>query len=130
MLDAPPIAVPRWHVKDRAALLEYVHSLGDEQSEWLIILYVDEGLSLIAVESTGGGERDRVPVDRGDIICRGRALGAAGYFLVHNHPSGIAKPSREDLRFTRRLREISADLDMPLLDHFVVGGGQMVAIGW
>ena len=51
-------------------------------------------------------------------------LGAAGVIAVHNHPSGTLNPSQADLRITERLRDALALLDIRLLDHVIVAGGQ------
>lgn len=46
---------------------------------------------------------------------------AASIVVAHNHPSGNPTPSPEDLRVTRKLCEVGALLDIPLLDHVIVG---------
>ena len=52
-----------------------------------------------------------------------RTLGCAALLLVHNHPSGDATPSREDLRLTRQLVEAGKLLDITVHDHVVIGNG-------
>lgn len=46
---------------------------------------------------------------------------AAACILVHNHPSGVATPSAEDIAITARLRRVATDLGIALLDHVVIG---------
>lgn len=46
---------------------------------------------------------------------------AAAFFVVHNHPSGVATPSQEDLAITKRLRRTSEIVGIELLDHVIVG---------
>jgi len=46
---------------------------------------------------------------------------AASIILLHNHPSGEVEPSREDKTITRRLREAGVLLDIPVLDHIIIG---------
>ena len=46
---------------------------------------------------------------------------AASIILVHNHPSGEAEPSQEDKHITRRLVEAGKLLDIPVLDHIIIG---------
>lgn len=41
--------------------------------------------------------------------------------IFHNHPSGQTEPSPEDQQVTKRLVEISKDLEIDLLDHYIVG---------
>jgi DNA repair protein RadC len=47
--------------------------------------------------------------------------GAAAIICVHNHPSGDPAPSAADLHVTRQLREAAKTLDIPLLDHVIIG---------
>ncbi len=49
--------------------------------------------------------------------------GAASIIAVHNHPSGDPTPSREDLSVTRELAQAGRLLDIPLLDHVILGDG-------
>lgn len=46
---------------------------------------------------------------------------AAGVLLVHNHPSGVPKPSRGDVELTFTIRQALATIDVRVVDHFVVG---------
>jgi DNA repair protein RadC len=47
--------------------------------------------------------------------------GASAFVLVHNHPSGDATPSDDDLRFTERIAAAAKVVSTPLLDHVVIG---------
>jgi len=53
---------------------------------------------------------------------------AAAVIVAHNHPSGDAEPSAEDLAVTRRLIEAGRILGIPVLDHVVIGDGAYVSI--
>ena len=44
--------------------------------------------------------------------------------IAHNHPSGNPEPSKDDLLFTKRVWEAGALVDIPLLDHIVIGDQQ------
>ena len=46
---------------------------------------------------------------------------AAAVILVHNHPSGDPAPSKEDIELTRRLIDAGKLLDIPVLDHVIIG---------
>lgn len=53
--------------------------------------------------------------------------------IAHNHPSGVAEPSEADRRITQRLEEALGLFDIRVLDHFVVGDGEVVSFaerGW
>ena len=47
--------------------------------------------------------------------------------FAHNHPSGIAEPSRSDELLTRALKDALALVDVRVLDHFVVARGGVVS---
>ena len=46
--------------------------------------------------------------------------GAAGIVAFHNHPSGDADPSQEDIDITERLDEVGDLVGIPLLDHVII----------
>jgi len=48
---------------------------------------------------------------------------AAAVILAHNHPSGVAEPSSADEVITRRLKDALALVDIRVLDHVIVAGG-------
>lgn len=50
------------------------------------------------------------------------ACAAAGILVAHNHPSGNPAPSREDIAITRQLCDAGRLLDIPLVDHLIIGG--------
>jgi DNA repair protein RadC len=62
-----------------------------------------------------------------EVVKRALKHNAGAVILVHNHPSGVAEPSRADELLTTRLREALTLVDIRLLDHLVVGDGEMVS---
>lgn len=52
---------------------------------------------------------------------------AAAIILAHNHPSGVAKPSEADKRITQEIKSILSVIDVRLLDHIIVGDGQITS---
>lgn len=52
---------------------------------------------------------------------------AAAVILAHNHPSGDPSPSPEDVSLTRKLVEAGKLLDIPVLDHIVLGDGKYIS---
>lgn len=126
---APQELFRPWYLGGRRDVHAYVSSLGDETHEWLLALFVTKELHLLAVDTISRGTVSECKVSFRRILCRGAALNAAGFVLVHNHPSGDPRPSEADIRVTRRLSRISRELDMPFLDHFIVAGDQMMSVG-
>ncbi len=52
----------------------------------------------------------------------------ASTILVHNHPSGDPEPSKEDIQLTKRLIEAGRIIDIPVLDHVIVGQGRYASL--
>ena len=126
---APDAFFRPWHVRGRRAIKEYVESLGYEAREWLLALFVDSDLQLLAVDTIARGGVSNCPINFSRILFRGHMLNAAGFILVHNHPSGDPRPSDTDIRTTGALRHVSKELDIPLLDHLIIAGEQMMSVG-
>lgn len=53
---------------------------------------------------------------------------AASVILVHNHPSGDPTPSNEDITLTKKLVDIGQLLEVPILDHVIIGDGKYVSL--
>ena len=58
---------------------------------------------------------------------RGGSIGGANAFLAHNHPCDPS--SRADIQVTNRLRRLSAELELPLIEHVVVAGDGVRGVG-
>jgi DNA repair protein RadC len=111
------------------ALIDFLQAeIGFLKHERLVALYVDWKCKLMRVERIADGSFAEVQVDNRRVIGCALNIGAAGFILVHNHASGIPKPSKADLDFTSRLKSLAADLDLCLLDHFIVARGQFGTI--
>lgn len=79
------------------------------------------------------GTVDSASVYPREVVKRALAYNATAVIFTHNHPSGIAEPSQADRRITRRLTDALALIDVRVLDHFVIGHGEIVSFaerGW
>lgn len=52
----------------------------------------------------------------------------ASTIFVHNHPSGDPEPSHEDITLTQKMVEAGRIIDIPVLDHVIVGQGRFVSL--
>lgn len=91
-------------------------------------LFLDAGHRLIAAEDLFHGTVDGASVYPRVVVERALRLGACAVIVAHNHPSGSLEPSQADIRITRRLREALGLVDIRLLDHFIVGGGDFCSL--
>lgn len=55
-----------------------------------------------------------------DVFIGAIAVNAVNVIMLHNHPSGALKPSKEDINLTNRMRECGKLLGIPVLDHIIV----------
>ena len=103
-------------------LLDYCHAaLAHEKTEQFRILFLDRKNVLIADEVQQRGTIDHTPVYPREVVKRALALNAAALILVHNHPSGDPKPSREDIEMTREIKAAAEALGIAIHDHLVIG---------
>jgi DNA repair protein RadC len=62
-----------------------------------------------------------------EVVKRALAVNAAAVIFAHNHPSGVAEPSRSDEMLTTSLRQALALVDVRVLDHLIVAGPATVS---
>lgn len=103
-------------------LIDYCHAaLAHEKTEQFRILFLDRKNVLIADEVQQRGTIDHTPVYPREVVKRALALNAAALILVHNHPSGDPKPSRDDIEMTKEIRKAAEALGITIHDHLVIG---------
>ena len=98
-------------------------SLGQLQHEVFIALWLDSQNRLIASEELFRGTLTQTSVYPREVVKRALANNAGAVILAHNHPSGLAEPSRADEVLTSSLKQALAMIDVKLLDHFIVTAG-------
>ncbi|MEJ5962664.1 RadC family protein [Pedobacter immunditicola] len=85
---------------------------------WILILNRANFVKAKLMISKGG--QSGTVVDPKIIFKTALEFNAASIILAHNHPSGNAKPSNEDLKVTKRLVEAGKMMDLPVLDHLII----------
>ncbi len=101
--------------------------LRDYPHEVFACLFLDNRHRVIQFEELFFGTIDGASVHPREVVKRALHHNAAAVILAHNHPSGIAEPSRADRQITRRLHDALALVDIRMLDHFIVGDGQFTS---
>ena len=89
------------------------------------MIFLDTQQRLIAFEELFRGTLAQTSVYPREVVKRALALNAAAVVLAHNHPSGVAEPSRADEALTQALRSALALVDVRVLDHLVVAGADV-----
>ncbi len=107
--------------------------LRDKQREEFFVLFLDNQHRVICGEPLFQGTIDAASVYPREVVKRALEHNSAALILAHNHPSGVAEPSQSDRRMTRQISDALALVDIRVLDHFVVGDGEIVSFaerGW
>ena len=90
--------------------------------EVFVGVFLDAQNRVLEVEELFRGTLTQTSVFPREIVKRALHHNAAGIIFAHNHPSGVAEPSRADEALTQTLKHTLALVDVKVLDHFVVGG--------
>ena len=84
-------------------------------------VFLDAQNRVIAVEQLFRGTLTQTSVYPREVVKRALHYNAAAMIFAHNHPSGVAEPSRADEMLTVALAQALALVEVKVLDHFVVG---------
>lgn len=101
--------------------------LRDRPHETFCCLFLDTRHRVLAFEELFRGTLDGAAVYPREVVKQALAHNAAAVILAHNHPSGVAEPSRADKVLTQRLKDALALVDIRVLDHLVVGDGEITS---
>lgn len=93
----------------------------DYKNEVFCAIFLDNRHRVLTFEEMFQGTVDGASVHPRVVVQRALELNAVAVIFAHNHPSGIAEPSRADEQITQRLKDALALVDVRVLDHIVVG---------
>lgn len=98
-------------------MLPFLRSLDHEEC-W--VLFLNRANYLIAKEKVSSGGLDSTVLDSRTIARKAIEKKASGLILVHNHPSGSARPGTADITSTKQLDRALKTCDISLIDHIVI----------
>lgn len=101
--------------------------LGGHEREVFAVMFLDAQHQLVLMEEMFSGTLMQTAVYPREIVKRAIEMNAAAVVLAHNHPSGVAEPSRADEHLTQTLIAALKLIDVKVLDHMVVGRSQVVS---
>jgi len=116
-LAARPVFDSPGRVKEFVGL-----QLGGREHEIFAVLFLDAQSRLVRLEEMFRGTLTQTSVYPREVVKRALEINAAAIVFAHNHPSGIAEPSRADEMLTTALRSALDLVDIRTLDHFIVAG--------
>lgn len=105
------------------AVRDYLRlTLHGRPHEVFIVVFLDAQHRVTASEELFRGTLTQTSVYPREVVKRALHHNAAAVIFAHNHPSGVAEPSRADEALTVALKQALALVDVRVLDHFVVAG--------
>lgn len=92
-----------------------------ETEEHFLTLLLDTKNQIIGIIKVSRGDLNKTIVTTREVFKQAVKRSANSMILVHNHPSGDPKPSREDIMITKRIIEGGKILSIDILDHIIIG---------
>ena len=98
--------------------------LEEESEEYLYMIGLNTKNKVLGVFEVSHGTVNASIVGVREIFQKALLLNAVSIILMHNHPSGDSKPSRQDIEVTKKAAEAGKILDVEVLDHIIIGDKQ------
>ena len=105
----------------------YMEDFRHKEQENILLLLLDNKSNLLGEKVLFTGTVNASIVSPREIYLEALKFHAVGIILLHNHPSGDPTPSDADRRITRKIRDAGSLLDIPLLDHIIIGDKKYVS---
>lgn len=99
----------------------YMETMRHCDTEQLLLVLLDIKKRRISENVISTGTSNATLISPREIIIRALREEAAYIVILHNHPSGDPTPSRQDMLVTRKIKEVSDLVEIPLLDHIIIG---------
>lgn len=116
-------STPQLVIDSSRALFQHVAiDLKDRAEEYFLVLALDSRNRVLRTQWLSRGDRMTTLASPRAVFAVGLACQAVTIAVVHNHPSGDPAPSAADTALTMLLHETGTRLQLPLLDHLIVGG--------
>lgn len=104
------------------ALLDYLRlDMAYLSVERVRVLHLNSGNMLLRDDNMGEGSIDEAAIYTREVAKRVLQYGSTSIILVHNHPSGVPEPSRQDIAITRQIIDALKPLGVAVHDHVIIG---------
>lgn len=109
------------YITSTDSLIEFCRcSMGYSEVEVLRLIYVDSKLKVIGTEILQKGSISSVNISPRDIVTKALKKNASGIIMVHNHPSGDPRPSKNDIEATKSVKLACDAVGVTLHEHIVI----------
>jgi len=100
----------------------------DRDKEHFWVFHLDCRNKIKLLELVSLGTLNSSLVHPREVFTRAVGLRSAQIIIAHNHPSGIAEPSEDDITLTKRLIKAGDLLGIELIDHIIVAGHLFISL--
>jgi len=118
---------PKKLIESPEEVFSLVEHLRHEMREHFVVLMLDAKNQVTRVAPLHIGTLTQSLVGPREVFREAIRDGASSIIVAHNHPSGDPTPSPEDLAVTQKLVDLGAMLDIPVLDHIIVGSSRFTS---
>ena len=101
--------------------------LGKREHEVFVVILLDSQNRVLEILDLFRGTLTQTAVYPREVVKAALAANAGAAIFAHNHPSGLAEPSRADELLTQTLKQALALVDVRVLDHIVVGAASSIS---
>lgn len=115
-------------IKNPKDIFRYAQDMRYLEVEEVRVMYLNTKNGIKGTERVFIGNLSSCIVTPREVYCRAVRMRAAGIILIHNHPSGIAEPSQEDIDITKQLAMVGKVVGIALLDHVIIGKNDYVSL--
>ncbi len=106
----------------------YMERMRHLEKEIILLLLLDNKLNLIGEYMISQGTVRASLLSPREVFVEALRCRACYLMLLHNHPSGDPYPSREDINITQKIKEAGKLMDIPLVDHIILGDNHYMSL--
>ena len=99
-----------------------------ETLEKVLLITLNAKMGVISEDIICVGSVNSTKVDMNKMLKITLNANASGVILAHNHPSGIAYPSPDDIETTKRIMLVFNEVNVNFIDHYVIAGNQIASV--
>ncbi|MFA5032273.1 MAG: JAB domain-containing protein [bacterium] len=115
-------------VKTPQTVWELLSDLRKKDREYFVVLCLNSKNRVLCINTISVGTLNASMVHPREVFKPAILANSASIILAHNHPSGEPEPSREDKEITKQIMEAGKILNIPLLDHVILGGESWISL--
>ena len=128
-LDGYGYDLPKKAITEPEEAVKLVKSrLKDKKKEYFLAILLDSRNQPISVAKISVGSLNASIVHPREVFKEAVSASAASLILVHNHPSGDATPSDEDIKITKRLKQSGEIMGINVFDHIIIAGNSFTSL--